>query len=217
MNENDRPKFAQLMAGVSELHGKKLTAPLLEIYWRSLSRYELSAIEQAMSNHTLNPDGGQFMPKPADIVRYVEGGGSGRAGLAWSQVDRAIRIVGSCESVVFDDQITMCVLNDMGGWISICETLQAKNLSKTNYPFIAGDFERRYRAYLNAPASISYPRMLMGHIDAENQRLGVPVGRPRCIGNVQNARLIYQKGSAEPKQISSNPVQSLLESMKESA
>lgn len=209
MRDADRRRFAAAMTAVAELYGRTMSDALLEIYWRALSRYELDAIEQALARHALNPDHGQFMPKPADLIRVLEGGGVGRAALAWTQVAKAVRCIGGYESVVFDDPITQAVIHDMGGWIVLCDSLGAAGTSDSNFPFQALNFEKRYRAYLETGRQPVYPSTLLGRADADNVRRGLPV-RTRLIGDKQKARLVYQQGQADAKQITSEPVGNLL-------
>ena len=63
---------------------------------------DLRAVADALNRHAVNPDNGQFLPKPADIVRLINGNTVDRALVAWSTVERAIRSTGPYQSVVFD-------------------------------------------------------------------------------------------------------------------
>jgi len=69
--------------------------------------------------HLMNPDTGQFLPKPADIVRMLGGRTLDRALMAWAKVDKAVRQIGTYESVVFDDALIHRVLHEMGGWVGM--------------------------------------------------------------------------------------------------
>lgn len=177
----EKQRFAELMIGVGELYGKKLSPQLIEIYWLALARYELAAVEKALNQHAVNPDGGQFMPKPADLIRRLDGGGEGRAGEAWTKVYTAVRLHGGWSSVKFKDPIISAVIMDMGGWVVLCETLQDPTAEKSNFPFMAREFERRYRAYLETGRAPEV-RELTGRADSDNLRIGHKPQGPVHIG-----------------------------------
>src|SRR5437870_914018 len=120
MQSRDLGKFTILMAGIGELYGKNISSHLIDIYWQVLKQYELVDVQNAFQSHVQNPDCGQFFPKPADIVRFIEGSGETKALLAWAKVERAIRQLGSYQSVVFDDSLIHIVIEDMGGWVKLC-------------------------------------------------------------------------------------------------
>ncbi len=56
-----------------------------------------------------NAEAGQFPPKPADLIRFLDGTGESRAMGAWSLVERTLRRIGPYQSLVFDDPITQRV------------------------------------------------------------------------------------------------------------
>lgn len=165
MKQDDKDIFGQMMTGIAEIYGKKLSAPLLEIYWHLLTKYSLSQIKSALEKHMLNPDAGQFMPKPADIIRYLDGDKQTQALQAWTKVINAIKSVGAYSSVAFDDPLIHVVIIEMGGWISLCHT----NLDQLNFKF--HEFNKRYSA-LQTQQSLSnlinYPQKLSGIIEQSN-------------------------------------------------
>jgi len=141
MIANDKEKFVMLMTAIAELHNKKLSKPLLDIYWHALKKFNLVDIQQAMNQLILDPDVGQFMPKPADIVRYLEGDKETKALQAWSKVTRGIREIGSWGCAEFDDPVIHLIISEMGGWIELCR------LSTRELAFRFQEFEKRYKAY----------------------------------------------------------------------
>src|SRR5688572_11086717 len=112
MKTSDVSKFSVMIAGVGELYGKAISEQLTAIYWQVLKRFELQDVQQALQTHINNPDCGQYFPKPADVVRFIEGSGETRALQAWTKVEQAIIQVGSYQSVVFDDPLIHAVLED---------------------------------------------------------------------------------------------------------
>jgi len=200
MRDQDKKRFVELMVGTAELYGKAMSDALLQIYWNALAQYEIQDVEQALSRHALNPDGGQFMPKPADIVRYVDGGGSGKSAMAWTKVVKAIREIGGWKSVVFDEPAIQAVIADMGGWTQLCDVLQDPKAHNSNHPFIQRDFERRYKDYSERGRVDNYPNVLLGRSDAENQVQGFKLEKPRLIGDIKKAMAVLEMG-ADPKAI----------------
>jgi hypothetical protein len=185
MEKNDLSVFAKLMASLGELYGKSMSESLVELYWAALKRFELSAIQQAIKIHINHPERGQYMLKPNDVVRYLEGSTACQALQAWSKVIQAIKTVGQYDSVVFDDSLIHAVIQDMGGWIRLCK-LQENELN-----FRAREFERRYEIYLlNKPDT--YPKKLIGLLDIQNMAKGFKPSKPLLIGNEKQALAVYQ-------------------------
>ncbi len=155
MQKGDLPQFLILIANIGELYGKAVSGPLTDIYWETLKSFELEDLRRAFSAHVCNPDCGQYFPKPADIVKFIEGGGETKALQAWTKVENAIHWVGSYESLAFDDPIIHSVIEDMGGWVKLCA------LSLEELPFRALDFQKRYMGFVIRKPS-RYPRYLCG-------------------------------------------------------
>jgi hypothetical protein len=183
----DLPAFHRLMKGLGVLYSKPMHEPLLEIYWRALERFDFASVKTALHAHVGNPDTGQFLPKPADVVRYVEGNRATQGLRAWSFVEHAIQSIGGYRSVVFDDRLTHAVIEDMGGWITLCRT------TLDELPFKANEFEKRYAAYVLHPPT-TYPRQLRGILARDNQASGQPIAPPVLLGDVPRAEAVYARG-----------------------
>jgi hypothetical protein len=181
MKTEDRPDFLKMLAVVFDAYGKNLSDAVAEFWWNLMQPYDLPALRDAFNRHCVNPDNGQWAPKPADIVKLIDGGSMDGALLAWSKVDRAVRSIGPWESVMFDDPITGTVIADMGGWIRLNEG------TDDDWPFKAKEFEARYRAYKTAGGITQPPPKLVGIADATNRQTGMP-DRPAVVaGNGKNS------------------------------
>jgi hypothetical protein len=191
MQGSDISKFIAMMAGIAELYGKCISAQLTDIYWRALKHYELQDVQRALEAHVNNPDCGQFFPKPADVVRFIDGSGETKALLAWTKVEQAIVGVGKYESVAFDDPLIHAVLEDMGGWINLC--------SKTNdeMPFSANEFRKRYMGFVNKKPE-RHPRYLPGISEIENGKSGYAVSPPALVGDAKRAEQVIVTGGGTP-------------------
>ena len=188
MNNHEQATFAQLLTGMAAVHDKTLSKAVIDIYWQALQRFALTDVKRALQKHVNHPDGGQFMPKPADIIRLLEGSGEDKASTAWSKVDKAISQVGSYSSVIFDDALIHAVIEDLGGWIKLCaETTEQLHFSRLQ-------FQKRYQHFL-IQAPKRYPKVLTGHIEAQNRRNGFEeVPSPVLVGNKIKARLVQSGG-----------------------
>ena len=194
MKDQDLEKFVSLMVGTGEVYGREVSDHLNDAYWSALSKYEMEDVTRAFNSHLVNPDSGQFFPKPADIVKFIDGNTQSNALRAWSKVEKAVRHVGPYRTVVFDDALIHAVLVDMGGWIDIC------NMTDKELPFRRNEFEKRYRGFgINPPEK--YSKKLIGISEASCNKLNGTLGktfklpRPVVIGNTEEARLVYRGGS----------------------
>lgn len=193
MKQHEFRKFSELMYLVAEQYSKKLSDGLIALYWQGLAHYDFEAVKQALSRHMQNPDNGQFMPKIADVVRMMTGTTQDSALIAWAKVEKALRRVGSGQSVVFDDAVIHAVLVDMGGWISLGA------VTEKELPFKAKEFENRYRGYKTQGGAKEYPQKLIGSYEAQNNRSGFKSERPILIGKEDKARAVYLGGQVQAK------------------
>lgn len=174
---------------------------VLAMWFAALQRYELADIKQALSRHVGNPDAGQFPPKPADIVRHIDGSGTGTAALAWMKASRAISSVGRNQSVVFDDPLIHAAIDGMGGWPRFC------GVKTDELPFLQKRFEAAYRACKEQGVR-EYPRQLTGVSEMENRANGYHdrIAPPMLIGEPERCRLVLEQGGSTSLQITQNVV-----------
>lgn len=188
MNEHDKSAFAALMTGIAELYNKKISTQLLTIYWRGLRHFDFEEVQRAVDAHVVNPDSGQFMVKPADVSREIEGNHEMRALQALSKVESAVRHIGNYSSVAFDDPIIHAVIHDMGGWVVYC------SCKGDDIPFQANQFLKRYQGYLQRKLE-RYPAYLPGSFERTHQFYGFGVKElPYLVGDVEKAKQVMQSG-----------------------
>lgn len=189
MIDRDRQGFFVLLADVHAFYNRDLSEFSGEVWWNALRPFDFPAVREAFSRHCVNPDSGQFAPKPADIVRMLGGSTQDLALVAWSKVDKAVRQVGTYATVVFDDPLIHRVLQDMGGWISL--GLKTEH----EWPFVAKEFENRYRGYSMRNEKPEYQRFLVGSAEAQNNQNGQKSQPPVLIGSPEAAKRVIQGGS----------------------
>jgi hypothetical protein len=193
MQPDEFETFRETMQGVHAFYGKDCSTFALDVWWQSLKAYDLAAIRDALGRHCVNPDNGQFMPRPADVVRMMEGSTLDSAVTAWTKVDRAIQQVGTYSTVVFDDPLIHAVLADMGGWP------QMGQRQVDEWPFVAKEFQTRYRGYRARRESPAYPPRLIGIFDQQNAQQGYAPQAPVLIGDATKARAVLAAGCDGPR------------------
>ena len=187
METRDISKFTSMMAGIGELYAKTISSHLIDIYWQALKRFDLIDVQSAFQTHINNPDCGQFFPKPADVVRFIEGSGETKALHAWAKVEKSIIQVGSYQSIVFDDAIIHAVIEDMGGWIKLCA------IKNDDMPFRANEFQKRYMGFISKSPN-RHPKTLCGIAELDNAKNGYTTDAPLLIGDAKKAEQVIESG-----------------------
>ena len=189
MREQDKESVLALVASVYAFYRVDCSPFALSIWWEAMQPYDFMAVKDGFNRHCVNPDNGQFLPKPADIVKLIGGGTQDAALIAWAKVEAACRSVGQYQSVVFDDPIIHCVIRDMGDWVKLCNT------DVDELPFRAKEFEQRYRGYKLRGSVGEFPRTLIGIAEGSNKAQGLPADLPVMIGEQQKCLQVYKGGS----------------------
>lgn len=181
---------AVLNAVMVGMYGKpELQRETLAMWFMALQRFDLADIRGALSRHVGDADRGQFPPRPADIVRQIDGSTTGAAPLAWGKVIRAVAQVGSYSTVVFDDAAIHAVIADLGGWPEICRT------TNDELPFLQRRFESAYRSYRER-GKFEYPPRLLGSHAIQNSATGHAIGGALLIGDPQACQLVQDRGAS---------------------
>lgn len=191
MTPQDREPFAQLLTDVLGFYGQVTSTFALTVWWEACRNLELAEVQRALSRHAMDPERGMFAPKPADIVRQVQGTPTDRAARAWSITLDAASRVGAYSDVVFDDPIIHVVVEDMGGWPALCRT-DGERLSYLQHRFMEA-----YRAYTHRNDVAAYPRKLTGDRSPDDVYLnrGMSPPKPVLIGDADSAQRVLASGS----------------------
>lgn len=192
MQQDDFDTFSTMLQAVAEYCGKPLSAGVIAIYWQGLRDLDLDALRHGLNAHVQNPDNGQFMPKIADIRRMLGGTTQDAALVAWAKVDQAIRRIGTYADVVFDDPLVHRVLHDMGGWMAL------GTKTEDEWPFVAKEFENRYRGYRMRSERPEYPPVLIGIAGAHNRKGNHALQPPILIGDQAKAHAVMNGGTDKP-------------------
>jgi hypothetical protein len=201
MNNNQLSDFSEVLTGALEVYGQRTSKLVINIWWNALEKYDFSIVEQAFGAHIVDPDVGQFAPKPANIIRNIEGSRETRAMIAWAKVHKAIRSVGGGSTVCFDDRFIHATVGNMGGWPSLCK------VGEDEIQFKAREFEKRYNSHSKHGVT-EFPRKLIGHYESQNLAQGFMefISAPVTIGDIVECRKVYKFGSDNVKLINSEPL-----------
>lgn len=192
MVDSERLEFAKTLLAVADYYGKELSTGVVDLYWQGLREYDLPSVQKALWAHARNPDTGQFMPKIADIAKVMQGRTGDQAAIAWSKVDQAVRRIGTYQDVVFDDATIHRVIADMGGWVMF------GTKTESDWPFLAREFENRYRGYRMRDETPEYAPVLVGMANAQNAQQGYTQNPPILIGDAKKANAVRMGGTTAP-------------------
>ncbi len=191
MTKEEKARILTALLGMAEVYGRTLSEVTQRLYLAVLDGYECQDVVQAFMRHIEDPEHGQFMPKPADIVRQIRGDPEGEAHQAWAKLMWAVRDHGSYASVVFDDALIHAVVQQMGGWVRIGEFTQDE------LPFRMKDFVALYRSHRQRAEVPQYPPVLLGIIATQNTFLGFAddVPEPVLVGDRTKALAVLDGGT----------------------
>jgi len=192
MKHTDRTKLIEVLTGVHDFYGRDLSKFAIAVWEQACDSFDVEQVTKALSAHLMDPERGQFMPKPADIVRQIQGTHGDRSLIAWGKVLDSLQRVGAYASVCFDDGVIHAVIEDMGGWVKLCR-------SKTDdLGYLQKRFCDAYKAY-SQRGDVRYPAKLVGEHEMENSLRGYTTAPPMLIGNPDKAARVLQNGSAGGK------------------
>lgn len=198
MVDADKKEFAQFMAGMFAVYNKEVSQMLLRVWFEALRHYDLKSVKDALARHLLNPDNGQYLPKPADVVKLIGGTTIDTALEAWSAVDNAVRTVGTYRSVAFADPIIHKVIKDMGGWVAF------GNKKEDEWPFVAKEFQTRYRGIKTTGQPVDAPLQLTGIAAQQNSVAGIQYAEPPILIGKRNDTIRTLNSTDEIARLSSS-------------
>jgi len=85
---NTEQQFEDLIVQVLAFYKQEVSPFTLAVWWEACKRFEHAQVSRALTNHALDPERGAYPPKPADLVRQIEGTQTDRAMMAWGKVTR---------------------------------------------------------------------------------------------------------------------------------
>lgn len=215
MNEQEKSKFHKMLIATWNAKEKRIEPDQVHLFFEVLKNYTLEEVKYGLYAHLANPDGGQFLPMPADIIRNILDKRkesipqSLNAARAWGLVMEAIRSVGSYGSPTFGSYAIHKAIRAIGGWQKLCLTPE-KHLS-----FLQKDFERMFEEYSRDNSEDEYLPALTGQSDdppvfcgreEDRKPLALPqqinpegVARVQSILSRLQVRSVSKKDEEKPK------------------
>ena len=132
MQQHEFRRFSAALTACAELYSRSLSEGAIALWWEALRRFDVEQVEHAFRACIESPEAGQFMPKPADLIRAMEGTSTDRSLLAWGEVYEAMSTVGAYRSVQFSDPAIHAAVSDMGGWVKLCRSTMDEQIGRAH-------------------------------------------------------------------------------------
>lgn len=71
MKPTDKADFAAMMAKTWRIYGKNLQGEDAALWFDLLEEHPMDAVALAFKRHMTDPQAGQYLPKPADLIRHM--------------------------------------------------------------------------------------------------------------------------------------------------
>ena len=205
----DKARFITALTATCELYGRGMSDKAKAFYVRVLEKH-ITADEaiRAIEAHIAGTGKeSTFFPKPADLLRSIEGSPDDLVEQAWQLVRNAVERIGGYQSVVFRDPIINACIQDMGGWVYLCHEVATDT---KRFEFAAHEFRRLYRGYLQTkqvpnvsylPGETEKNNRALGYWDDENTPPPLMLGDPLPDGIQKHIRAIEPPTIGEPMAI----------------
>ena len=186
----DKERFIQVLSGLCDLYGKSASEFIFNTYYEIFKDYTNEALEGAIKK-CLRERVYSTLPKPAEILEFLEGTRDDKALIAWLQAKGAASKVGHWHSVEFKDPLISHCLQELGGWIGFCSA-QIDEL-----PFIEKRFMNLYNLFLKRETK--EPVKLIGYVELKNFELGYSkdIPKPTKIGFEEDILTLTHNGREE--------------------
>jgi len=168
-------EFSGLMMSMGEVFDKQISRAVLEIYYDIFKDYPYEQLKHSfhsvIKTHQYNT-----LPKPADILEYLEGSSEDKSMIAWIKAKEAVVKGGYPQTIIFNDPIISHCLNNLGGWQNFCSA------PVVELPFIEKRFRELYKLFQKR--GVKEPVKLTGFIEQMNGEMGFDdkIPEPMKIG-----------------------------------
>lgn len=176
MTPEDRPRFVELISGMTRTFGREADEATFTGYEMGLGDLTIEAIEEAVMTAMRSHD---HLPTVRALRRLTgELSAADRAIIAWGAFEKAVVEQGGYTSVKFDDPVIHATVRNHGGWPRCCQ-LPASEFDK----WLRQDFVKTYTALCSTGISAEAGQPLIGEHDSSNAMNGYHkhVKRPLAI------------------------------------
>jgi hypothetical protein len=180
----EKNKFVGIMTGLCEMYNKEPSKFLINTYYEIFKKFTTdefgNAVTSCLKNRPYNS-----LPKPAEILEYLEGTRDDKALAAWIEARKAVVKIGMYETVEFDNPIISHCIKELGGWEAFC------SVDDKERPFIEKRFCEYYRLFLKR--GIKEPTKLPGIIEIKNTEKGQEIPKPKKLTKKRNPELLSKE------------------------
>lgn len=157
----DEVKFKEYMAALGEIHDRKVSGTLAEIYWQVLEPFDDDQCENVFKRLLREA---KFFPKPSEFLELLQGRRDHDGTAAWLEVLGTVKRVGCYRSVRFSDPVIHSVIQAMGGWPRFADMRVDDEKWKQK------EFEKLYSVISERPGK--HPEYLPGLHEIDNSNAG---------------------------------------------
>ena len=171
---------------LAEVFDKQITEAVLDIYYNIFKDYSIEQLKKAF-HQVIKTHKYATLPKPADILEYLEGSSEDKSLIAWLKAKEAVQKGGYPATIVFDDPIISHCLKELGGWQWFCDC------PIDELPFVEKRFRDLYKLFQKR--EINTPIKLVGFIEQKNGETGFmdKIPTPIKIGFKEEVKEIEAK------------------------
>ena len=184
MDDSNKKEFATVFYAMGEFYDKKVSTELLVMYFDDLLEFNIEQVRHGAKCHRQDPKHGTFFPKPADIIRHLQTSAistEDKALLAWGQVIREIRRVGSYGSLKLDDKQAIAAVKSLGSWQQLC------NSTEQEMTWRKKEFLSNYEAFEKTPVEL-LPSSLPGRIGLIKHKEEQSAGMRNILSGIEAYR-----------------------------
>ena len=136
---NNKKRLLQTLLGVYAFYDKELSEFAVRIWIDVLGGHSDDAIDAAFMHHLKDTGAGRFCPKPADILRHLNGDADSAAVLAWADVLECVRYGGRGAAKI--EGAARSAVDSIGGFSAIGRS------EESDLGFIQKRFCDAFKAY----------------------------------------------------------------------
>ncbi len=180
MNEPNK-RFAQALLALASAFNAECDEMKVRAFWMGLDDIPIEKIELAVR---LAMKGCKFMPTVRELRELAgEMSPEQRAIRAFDAFAGAVQSLGCCGSPDFDDRVINATVNNMGGWLRICERADEPDFDIWGRK----EFERIYVSLCRTGISSEMGSRLIGYHEQQNTAAGYLRGLGRSFPRLQAA------------------------------
>jgi len=137
----DRERLLTALAAVYAFYEREITELACQFWCEDMADFPVEAVERAFAAHRRDPERGQFLPKPADIIRQLQGDSTQRAAVAWGEALECARNGGAGYARL--PPATRAALDSLGGMLAL------RRADDTQLPFLQRQFIAGHKAVVH--------------------------------------------------------------------